>query len=157
MAEGELVERVRKLEKQDRRLRQGAVLRAAFLGLVVFIGLSGCKSEQPKPDQSTGALSPAVVRPYQRFIPIAHNQGFLSFPYWAFDTKTGQLCKTWGWQSETAAFKKAEESGNYSKLTGIDAAAIGTPTCKELWKDYPDEVSLGSALNSKNPKKSGSR
>lgn len=103
--------------------------------LLVLAGLSGCGS-----DQQQKPLAPVrvTVQPYQRFVPIAHGQGYLSFPYWAFDTKTGQLCKTWDWQFHDAATKNAAQSADSSALTGMDAAAYGTQTCKQLWTAYPD-------------------
>lgn len=122
------------LDPQQRSSRKKLKL---FCSLLVLSGLIGCGSGQQS--RSAGKVPrPLPTQGYQRFIPIAHGQGFLSFPYWAFDTKTGQLCKTWDWQSNSAAAKRAQESGNASGLTGLDAAAQDTETCKYLWKTYPD-------------------
>jgi len=136
MTESELVKRVGKLKRQNRRFKQRAALGALLIALLLFIGTGGCATEQPK---QASVPAPVTVRPYQRFVPIAQGQGFLSFPYWAFDTKTGQLCKTWDWQSNSAPSHKAQESGNTSKLQGLDAAAAGTPMCLALLTEYPDK------------------
>jgi hypothetical protein len=121
---------------------------APCLLLLTLIGVmveTGCPSGQQKQAPTT---APVIVRPYRRFVPIAHGQGFLSFPYWAFDTKTGQLCKTWSWTNPTV--EKADASGDTSKLAGLDAAAAYTPTCKELWTAFPDEPTI-TALSTAGP------
>lgn len=127
------------LDAQQKWPKESMTLFCSFLTLIWLIG---CSSGQQM--KSTGdTRTPVLKQGYQRFIPIAHGQGFLSFPYWAFDTKTGQLCKAWDWQSNSAASKKAKESGNSSELTGLDAAAQGTPTCKDLWKSYGEDGKSG--------------
>jgi hypothetical protein len=136
MTESEMIEQVGRLEKHNRKLKQGAVLGVLFLALLVFMGQSGCTAEQPK---QVSSPAPVIVRPYQRFVPIASGQGFLSFPYWAFDTKSGRLCKTWDWESHTAAIQKAQETGDSSRLQGFDAAAISTQTCEQLLRALPDK------------------
>jgi hypothetical protein len=134
MTETKLVERKNRLEIQNRRLRKGTLLGALSVAVLLLISLTACEKEQSRKASSV-AQAPIIERPYQRFLPIAHGQGFLSFPYWAFDTKTGQLCKTWDWHDMSAASRKAQQSGDTSKLTGLDAAAAGTPTCKQLWAE----------------------
>lgn len=130
-----LIGRERRADGLCRQPGRWKLLCMLLLAFVASTCSVGCM-----PNQQHKPLAPAtvVMPPYQRFIPIAKGQGFLSFPYWAFDTKTGQLCKTWGWQSETKASKNAMQSGDSSDLTGLDAAAYGTQTCEQLWKAYPD-------------------
>lgn len=136
MSASELGEGLERMERQTRKFRKVAVFVALFFVLLVFIGEGGCSSERPK---RATTPAPAVARPYQRFVPIAHGQGFLSFPYWAFDTKTGQLCKTWPWESNDAASQKAQKTGDTSNLQGLDAAAASTSTCLSLLTQYPDK------------------
>lgn len=134
------VKRVGRLQAHSPRVRPGALL--GLLGLLVFLTMSqsGCRSQQQK---QASVPAPVIVRPYQRFVPIANGQGSLSFPYWAFDTKTGQLCKSWDWQSNSGASASARLGGNTSNLQGFDAAAAGTQTCQQLWKAYPDDPNPG--------------
>ncbi len=148
MAENELSRRLHKVVSHSRVFRNGVASFALILASLIIIGQTGCKSEQPK---QASAQAPVIVQPYQRFLPIAQGQGFLSFPYWAFDTQTGQLCKTWDWQSNSAASQKAQETGNASSLKGLDAAAAATTTCKQLWAELPTEKSI--SWKELNPKK----
>jgi hypothetical protein len=124
--DSEIFERLEEIGRQNRKVREGAVLGLLFLAFLVFMGLSGCSSEQPK-QTSVAAPVPASVLPYQRFVPV---QGGLD---WALDTKTGQLCRTWDWS--TAAVRNAKETEKpWEKygLQGSDAAASLTRTCAQL-------------------------
>lgn len=132
MTESKLFDHKSKSEGESRRFGQGAVQYILLAVLLVFISHAGCTDAQQK---QPSAAAPVIVQPYQRFVPIAHGQGYLSFPYWAFDTKTGQLCKTWGWQFNTPASQKARETRDTSDLQGIDAAAAATHRCLELLGD----------------------
>lgn len=134
MTESGLIQRLCKLKRHSWRYRRAVMVGLVVVALLVLLGESGCLSGQPRQ-----VPAPVIVQPYQRFTPIAYGQGFLSFPYWAFDTKTGQLCKTWDWQSNSGASEKSREMGDRSKLSGLDAAGSGTSTCEALWRQYPDK------------------
>lgn len=135
MTESELIKRVGSLEKQCRTIRQGATLGLLLVAVLVFMGQSGCQDQQAK--QTVGGVpAPVIVQPYQRFERV---EGGLA---WALDTKTGQLCRTWDWTN--ASITQAQAKFDFSKLHGIDAAAVSTQTCEQLWKAFPDESSLAS-------------
>jgi hypothetical protein len=67
------------------------------VGLLVLLQANGCDNAPTKP---TVPEKPAA---YQRFVPIPRQPENLQGVPWsgafALDTKTGQLCKTYDWES----------------------------------------------------------
>lgn len=101
--------------------------RIALMGLCVLF--SGCEDVQPaKPAKP---VKPQIVKenrvPVRRFILTKYDSGV------AFDTQTGQLCRTWEW---TPVGKESpidkETGGRAQRLVGEF-----TPTCLSLYKDFP--------------------
>ena len=68
------------------------------IGLATFLALTlqGCTLTQSPP--------PVLPQPYQRFVPVA-----TSDRDFALDTKTGKLCKTWGWSIADSALSSLAE------------------------------------------------
>lgn len=59
----------------------------------------------------------------------------------AFDTQTGQICKTWEWQpiGEPA---KADANGNRAQRAFGEFA----PTCLSLYQEYPSGTDSGAVI-----------
>jgi hypothetical protein len=64
--------------------------------------------------------------PIHRFEVVTHD------PNLAFDTQTGQLCRTWDWQPTTPQAKP--NSQGVAPQTTLGEFA---PTCPSLYKQYP--------------------
>jgi hypothetical protein len=58
----------------------------------------------------------------------------------AFDTQTGQICRTWDWAPVGKTSKPDPESGNMPQRSFGEF----TPTCVSLYKQYPSGVSTES-------------
>jgi hypothetical protein len=104
--------------------------------LLVTLLLTGCQdfpivTRPEKVQAQTPAVKVSRV-PVHRFVMTKYNADV------AFDTQTGQLCRTWAWQSIA---KKTPEQ----ELKGIPSA-MGeySPTCIDLYKQFPS----GSATSS---------
>src|SRR5437879_4640274 len=89
-------------------------------------------------DQSTQQKSATTVRKQHagvshRFVMTKFDGGV------AFDTQTGQICKTWVWEA-TGKPQKADTSGNVLPRTFGEFS----PTCLSLYEKYPsgDDTSL---------------
>jgi hypothetical protein len=54
----------------------------------------------------------------------------------AFDTQTGQICRTWEWAPVGKAPKPDPESGNRAQRSFGEF----TPTCLSLYQRYPSGV-----------------
>jgi hypothetical protein len=97
---------------------------------VTLLFIAGCddlakefgyqKSQSAKPQQ------PSPSTPTHRFMANSHNVDI------AFDTQTGQLCRTWDW-SPVAPEAKPNAQGT------VPQRMVGelTPTCLSLFKQYP--------------------
>jgi hypothetical protein len=84
--------------------------------LVVGLLLSGCE-EFPittKPATSKTVKVPPLAKesrvPVRRFILTKYDAGV------AFDSQTGQLCRTWEWALVNKPAAKADESGNVPQV-----------------------------------------
>jgi hypothetical protein len=60
----------------------------------------------------------------------------------AFDTQTGQICRTWDWQPIGAPSKTDPVSGNTPQRSFGEFA----PTCLSLYKDFPSTSSTNTAV-----------
>jgi hypothetical protein len=109
-----------------------------FLGSVAFLA-EGCEqlSQQVKP---TPTPKTQVVRenrvPVRRFI-LTRNS-----PDVAFDSQTGQLCRTWEWEPMAKLTAEQEATGVHPERK------VGefTPTCKVLYTQYPSGVATASEV-----------
>jgi hypothetical protein len=106
------------------------VLRAAtsIAVAVTLLLLSACDdlSKQPGNEKSPAAKQPILSTPTHRFVPYSHNDDI------AFDTQTGQMCRTWDW-SPVAPAAKATPEGSFPERKAGEFA----PTCLTLFKQYP--------------------
>jgi hypothetical protein len=100
---------------------------------IILVGLgflfSGCEEfQQPKP-ANTKIVKESRV-PVRRFILTKYDADV------AFDTQTGQLCKTWEWQPMAKLTPQQEASGVHPPR------ALGefSPTCISLYSQYPSGV-----------------
>jgi len=87
--------------------------------------LSGCDDLA----KQAGYEKPPTAKqstPTHRFAPYTHNDDI------AFDTQTGQMCRTWDWSPVAPAAKQTPEGGFPERKAGEFA-----PTCLSLFKQYP--------------------
>jgi hypothetical protein len=90
--------------------------------LATVLLLQACP-EKNAPAPQTPAATPVVMKtPYQRFVPYSFSGATI---YWALDTKTGQLCRTWEW-----AYK--------GKVQDPELSLQNRPTCSDLCSLYSD-------------------
>jgi hypothetical protein len=87
-----------------------------MLGMVIMLGENDCDTSQQKSSQ------PLVIQkkshPINRFMKADSSEGDV-----ALDTKTGQLCRTWEWQSKNRTEVNAREN---------------LPLCLSLYNNDPD-------------------
>jgi hypothetical protein len=110
--------------------------------LVVLIGLlflsEGCdqfqQAQQPKAAK-TQILKENRV-PVRRFILTKFNADV------AFDTQTGQICKTWEWEPTGKLTPQQEASGVHPPR----AFGEFSPTCISLYTQYPSGVGTTSEV-----------
>lgn len=109
--------------------------RLAIAGVFLILTLSGCDElSQTAKKTVTTQTSKASRVPVHRFVLTRHDADV------AFDTQTGQLCRTWDWRLSGKPSKPDAESGT------MPQRSIGefTPTCLTLYREYPSGVNPDS-------------
>ena len=120
-------------------------MKAALL-LAIILSVAGCdditsanskKAEKPRSTKKSA--------PIHRFVQESYNAGV------AFDTQTGQICKTWDWKP-MGPDAKPDANGNTPQRT------LGefSPMCSSLYALYPSQVeeseqSYDSESNTRKP------
>src|SRR5438105_2912027 len=95
--------------------------------LVLCVAL-GCDQFNPSQKKAPLLSKPRVARyPLHRF---AMTRGSADV---AFDTQTGQICRTWAWQPTGQSAKLDPVTGNQPQRTLGEFA----PTCLALYQQYP--------------------
>jgi hypothetical protein len=101
-----------------------AVLFAVFV--IVALSLSCDEWQLQRKQPPAPAKPPTPIHAIHRFALTRYDGGV------AFDTQTGQICRTWDW-SPVAAPPKPGINGLYPQRTFGEYS----PTCISLYKDYP--------------------
>jgi hypothetical protein len=105
---------------------------AVTLAALVMAQQSGCDSSGTKPAPTPAVKTVAAKPPLHRFI----LPRFPADDGVAFDTQTGQICKTWGWQPVGKAATPDPVTGNSpQRIIGEFA-----PTCLSIYEKYPSGV-----------------
>jgi len=106
---------------------------AILVGLVFL--LAGCEELQQPKTAKTKIVTENRV-PVRRFILTKYDADV------AFDTQTGQLCKTWEWEPIAKLTPQQEASGVHP------SRALGefSPTCISLYKQYPSGTGTTSEV-----------
>lgn len=91
--------------------------------LFLAVCLSGCDQLTPKPIITMKIPDQDEHFPVRRFELVGHDANV------AFDTQTGQLCKTWDWQPSGKPSKPDPESGGFPQRSLGEYA----PTCLSLF------------------------
>lgn len=99
--------------------------------------LSGCDdlANQAGYEKSPAKKQPSLSTPTHRFVPYSHNDDI------AFDTQTGQMCRTWDW-SPVAPVARATPEGGFPERKAGEFA----PTCLTLFKQYPTTGNAGVGI-----------
>jgi hypothetical protein len=107
---------------------------------VTLLFIAGCddlakefgyqKAEPVKSQQQ-----PSASTPTHRFTANPHNVDL------AFDTQTGQLCRTWDWSPIAPEVKPNAQGGVPQRMVGEL-----TPTCLSLFKQYPTTGNAASGV-----------
>ncbi len=99
--------------------------------------LSGCDdlAKQAGYEKSPAAKQPPLSTPTRRFVQYSHNDDI------AFDTQTGQLCRTWDWSPVAPEPKRTPEG-----MVPERPAGELTPTCLSLFKQYPTAGNAGVGI-----------
>lgn len=101
-----------------------------LLALLYLLCLTGCDqlSANPQP-------VPKKTRAAKRSVPV-HRFVQESFdPAVAFDTQTGQICRTWAWQP-AAPVAKYEPDGTHAQRSLGEFA----PTCASIYLSSPSQI-----------------
>jgi hypothetical protein len=93
--------------------------------LLLLLTLAGC--DQLNPKATSTKAKPAKETPVHRFALSRADEGV------AFDTQTGQICRTWDWKPGGKPSKPDPESGFAPQRTLGEFA----PTCLYLYEQYP--------------------
>jgi hypothetical protein len=88
---------------------------------------SGCEGLIPESKQIKTKVVKENRVPVRRFVLTKYDAGV------AFDTQTGQLCKTWEWTPIGKEPPVDKESGGRAQRTLGEFA----PTCVSLYKEFP--------------------
>ena len=116
--------------------------RSKFVGLTLLsalVFLYGCEefapnaTQQPKKPQSVTKESRV---PVHRFVLTKFAGGV------AFDTQTGQICRTWDW----SILGKPEKPDPVTGIVPQRSFGEQSPTCVSLYKDYPSGTTAQSEL-----------
>lgn len=102
---------------------------AVLIALLAVAALSlSCDEYEIRKKQSpTPVTKPKATHAIHRFAMTRYDGGV------AFDTQTGQICKTWGWQPTG----KAAAVDPISGMTPQRAFGEFAPTCLSLYSEYP--------------------
>ena len=100
--------------------------------LLLLLTPAGCDQLNPK---ATGSKAkPTKETPVHRFVLTRTDEGV------AFDTQTGQLCRTWDWKPVAKPSKPDPESGAVPQRSFGEFA----PTCLYLYEQYPSKANTQS-------------
>jgi hypothetical protein len=105
--------------------KQSRVWSLALLEAIVF--LVGCDQFTPTTPTKPVAATKQNRVPVHRFV-LTRNDFDV-----AFDTQTGQLCRTWGWVPLGKPAKPDPETGNSPQRQFGEM----TPTCLSLYQQFP--------------------
>src|SRR5258707_976455 len=97
--------------------------RLTFIGVFLILALSGCEELSQSAKRAVRTQTTKTSRvPVHRFVLTRYDAGV------AFDTQTGQLCRTWEWRLGGKPAKPDAETGTTPQRS------IGefTPTCLTL-------------------------
>jgi hypothetical protein len=94
--------------------------------------LSGCEQL----NQPTQPARPTVKAPRESRVPVHRFVLTRADPGAAFDTQTGQLCRTWDWKMSGRAQEPDKETGQLLQRSVGEL----TPTCLSLYEKYPSGV-----------------
>jgi hypothetical protein len=109
---------------------------------LIFSGCDQLNTPANKSSSTKGQTAKENRVPVHRFVLTRYDAGV------AFDTQTGQLCRTWDWKLMGKAAKPDEQSGT------VPQRSVGelTPTCLSLYQGYPSGVTTQSeALSDDQP------
>jgi len=115
-----------------------ALRAAAAIALsTTLLFLSGCDdlAKQAGYEKGPAAKQSSLSTPTHRFVPDSHNDDI------AFDTQTGQMCRTWDW-SPVAPAAKATPEGSFPERKAGEFA----PTCLTLFRQYPTTGNAGVGI-----------
>ena len=101
-------------------------MRAIVVALSCMVFLVGC--EALNLNNSKDIRTKRIEAPLRRFEMMQLGAGDV-----AFDTKTGQLCRTWDWQTTGKGPAPDPNTG----LVPQRRLGEFTPTCITLYKNYP--------------------
>lgn len=103
---------------------------------VTLLTFSGCDQLNPSVNKIAPKTQVAMESrvPVHRFVLTRYEPGV------AFDTQTGQLCRTWDWKLMGKPAKPDEQS------VGVPQRSLGelTPTCVSLYREHPSGVNTQS-------------
>lgn len=105
----------------------------ALIVLVFFVlTVSGCDQLTTSANSSQPKKKVSVKRPVpvHRFVQSTYNSDV------AFDTQTGQICKTWAWTPIGQVAKPDPVTGN------MPQRALGefAPTCSSIYLNSPSQI-----------------
>lgn len=92
------------------------------LGCDALSNQVGTSQRSPEKRQTQGFTAPT-----RRFVLVEHNMNV------AFDTQTGQLCRTWDW----TPFNPPQKASPTTGVTPQQAAGQFSPTCLSLYQKFP--------------------
>lgn len=99
--------------------------------LLVCLAFDGCFDSTPAPKPIAKKVKENRV-PVHRFVLTKFNPGV------AFDSQTGQLCKTWDWRLS------GEATSDKEGFTPQRSLGEFSPTCLSLYQQYPSGVGTES-------------
>ena len=99
---------------------------------LILVTLAGCDQLNPSANKSSPKTQAARENrvPVHRFVLTRYDPGV------AFDTQTGQLCRTWDWKLIGKPAKPDEQSGTAPQRSVSEP----TPTYLSLYQQYPSGV-----------------
>jgi hypothetical protein len=114
---------------------------AVTLAALALAQQSGCDFSSTKPVPAAKAIAPKP--PLHRFV----LPRFPADDGVAFDTQTGQICKTWGWEPVGKATTPDPVTGNSpQRIIGEFA-----PTCLSIYEKYPSGVGDSAVIEDQQP------
>jgi hypothetical protein len=114
---------------------------AATFAILILAQQSGCDSSSPKP------VAQSPVKPTSLPKPPLHRFTITRDLDVAFDTQTGQLCKTWDWQAGGKPPAPDPTTGTQPQRTIGEFA----PMCLALYEKYSSGSSDEPIIESQSP------
>src|SRR5260370_13115547 len=103
-----------------------------LLPLLILVGF-----DELNPKATSNKAKPTIqakTPPVHRFVLTRTDEGV------AFDTQTGQICRTWNWKLVAKPSKPDPETGNVPQRSFGEL----TPTCLYLYEQYPSRANVQS-------------